>query len=193
MKSCSKCLLEKKIDEFIRGVCISCIKEYKKNYYYKNKETILLKSKEYYSENREIITSKGREYYLNNKDKKIEYQNSYYNKRIKIDSLYKLKYNIRGLINISIKDKGYRKKSKTNIILGCGYDDFKLYMESKFESWMTWENHGLYNGELNYGWDIDHIIPTSKASTEEELIRLNHYTNLQPLCSRINRDIKRNN
>jgi len=55
---------------------------------------------------------------------------------------------------------------------------------------MSWDNHGLYNGEFNYGWDIDHIIP---ASSEEEILRLNHYTNLQPLCSKINRDIKKNN
>ena len=56
---------------------------------------------------------------------------------------------------------------------------------------MTWENKGLYNGELNYGWDIDHIIPLSSAETEEDIIRLNHYSNLQPLCSKINRDIKK--
>jgi len=27
--------------------------------------------------------------------------------------------------------------------------------------------------------------------TEEDIIKLNHYTNLQPLCSKINRDIKK--
>jgi len=78
-------------------------------------------------------------------------------------------------------------------ILGCDIDNFKSYLESKFEDWMTWENRGLYNGEFNYGWDIDHIIPVSSAKTEEELLLLNHYTNLQPLCSKINRDIKKSN
>ncbi len=58
---------------------------------------------------------------------------------------------------------------------------------------LNWNNRGLYNGELNYGWDIDHIIPLSSAKTEEEMILLNHYSNLQPLCSKINRDIKRDN
>ena len=56
---------------------------------------------------------------------------------------------------------------------------------------MTWENRGLYNGEFNYGWDIDHIIPTSSANTIEEIYRLNHYSNLKPLCSKVNRDINK--
>lgn len=56
---------------------------------------------------------------------------------------------------------------------------------------MTWENKGLYNGELRYGWDIDHKIPISSASDEDDIVKLNHYTNLQPLCSYTNRYIKR--
>jgi hypothetical protein len=86
----------------------------------------------------------------------------------------------------------YKKSKKTEEILGCTIIEFKQYLESKFEPWMTWENHGLYNGELNYGWDIDHIIPLNKCIDEDRIIELNHYTNLQPLCSKINRDIKRN-
>jgi hypothetical protein len=56
---------------------------------------------------------------------------------------------------------------------------------------MGWSNHGLYNGDFNYGWDIDHIVPVSSAKTEEDVIKLNHYTNLRPLCSFVNRVIKR--
>jgi hypothetical protein len=98
---------------------------------------------------------------------------------------------------ISEKNKIYQKeyyyKNKIyvdNVLLS---DDEKSdsRKESKFESWMSWENKGLYNGELNYGWDIDHIIPLSSADIEEDIIRLNHYTNLQPLCSKVNREIKK--
>lgn len=45
--------------------------------------------------------------------------------------------------------------------------------------------------EEDKSWDIDHIIPTSSARTEDEVIKLNHYTNLQPLCSYYNRVVKR--
>jgi len=48
-----------------------------------------------------------------------------------------------------------------------------------------------YNGSPNFGWDIDHITPVSSAKTEEDIIKLNHFTNLKPLCSYINRDIKK--
>jgi len=86
---------------------------------------------------------------------------------------------------------GYKKESNTYNILGCSYEQFILHIESKFEPWMNWDNYGLYNGEFNYGWDIDHIIPVSSVRTEEDIINVNHYTNLQPLCSKINREIKK--
>jgi hypothetical protein len=38
---------------------------------------------------------------------------------------------------------------------------------------MSWDNMGK--------WHIDHIIPISSACGEVDLIKLNHYTNLQPL------------
>ena len=58
---------------------------------------------------------------------------------------------------------------------------------------MNWENYGKYEKDkYNVGWDIGHIIPLKTAKTEEDIIRLNNYTNLKPLCSKINRDIKRN-
>ena len=47
---------------------------------------------------------------------------------------------------------------------------------------MTWENHGKYNTEKRT-WQLDHIIPISTARDEEELIKLCHYTNYQPLDS----------
>lgn len=48
----------------------------------------------------------------------------------------------------------------------------------------------LIEGRVNKLY-CDHMIPVTSAKTEEEIIKRNHYTNLQPLCSKINRDIKK--
>jgi len=60
-------------------------------------------------------------------------------------------------------------------LVGCDLQTLKEYIEKQFKEGMTWENHGFY------GWHIDHIIPLGTAKTEEEMIKLCHYTNLQPL------------
>ena len=39
---------------------------------------------------------------------------------------------------------------------------------------MSFENQGPI-------WELDHIIPIASAKTIEEIITLNHYSNIQPL------------
>ena len=108
-----------------------------------------------------------------------------------------VKYNVNsGVVSVYFEEMisviGYDKKSKTYEILGITFEEFKLHIESQWEEWMNWNNYGLYNREEKYGWDFDHIIPLSSVNTEEDIIRLNHYTNFQPLCSYVNRYVKRN-
>ena len=166
------------------------------------KEEISENKRNYYQLNKLQILSKRKSDYENNKDRKLEYQKRYQSEnkdkrnkqlseRRQNDVIFRLTTNIRNLINNSFYESGYSKKSKTQEILGCSYDEFKIYLESKFENWMTWENRGIYTGELNMGWDIDHVMPLSNAQSENEIVELNHYTNLQPLCTKINRDIKK--
>ena len=219
MKSCSKCKIEKEFSSFhkssrnkigYRSQCISCENEYKEvnkdklKEYFKNRVYDPSIKKEYYLLNKERIKDNYRKYYENNKESKLEYQkeyqknnkdkrNSYLIERRQNDPLFKLITNVRNLIYNSFYYNGYSKNSKTEELLGCSFEELKQHLESKFEPWMNWDNRGLYNGELNYGWDIDHIIPLSSAKSEEDLIKLNHYLNLQPLCSKINRDIKKDN
>jgi len=100
--------------------------------------------------------------------------------------LFKLSCNIRWLIYNGFKSIGFKKNSRTENILGCSYTDFKFYIENQFESWMTLYNQGVYTGNYNETWQIDHIEPISNAITKDDIIRLNHYTNLRPLCSKKN-------
>lgn len=132
----------------------------------------------------------------NNTDKIKEIRNRYKKKKYDNDPLFKIKENVRNLIYSSFSFKGKKKNTKTETILGCSFYDFKLYLESKFEPWMTWENKGNPKDgifEQNKTWDIDHIIPISSAETIDDVIRLNHYTNYQPLCTFKNRYVKKNN
>ena len=112
--------------------------------------------------------------------------------RYDTDILFKLSTCIRSNILMSFKNNGYKKESKTEQILGCTFEEFKQHIEQQFEPWMTWNNYGKYNGKPNYGWDIDHIIPVSSGTSIEDILFINRYTNLRPLCSYINRCIKRN-
>lgn len=161
-----------------------------------NKNDILEKAKINYKENisddkKEENNEKNRKRYHLKKDYINRRRHEIHINRIKNDIVYKISYNIKLSIRKSLKENGYQKIKRTEEILGLSIKEFKIYLESKFETWMSWDNRGLYNGELNYGWDIDHIIPVSSAKNEDDIIRLNHYTNLQPLCSKLNRDVKR--
>jgi hypothetical protein len=139
--------------------------------------------------------------YLENYNAELEYRKTHKKERNLRDKerrlndpLYNFSHKIKCMIIRTFKNKDYKKNyRKTEDILGCHYNEFIKYIEGKFEPWMTWENRGKYNGEFNHGWDIDHIIPLSTATCEEDIVRLNHHTNLQPLCSKVNRDIKKNN
>jgi len=191
--------------------------EYDKLRYIKNKESVNEYYKEYYQNNKDSINKKSKEYYQNNKDKckytkkplsdkRKEYlknyrinnknkRNEYVKMRNINDPHFKLINNIRSMITNRIKLMGYKKNSKTSIILGCSFEEFKLHLEKQFESWMNWDNYGNPKDgifEPNKTWDIDHIVPVTSGKTEEEIIKLNHYTNLKPLCSYINRWVKRN-
>ena len=171
------------------GKCRGYNPEEKRKYYLSKKEDILIKRKINYLNNRESKLKYQKEYQQNNKVKR----NKHLSERRKTDDLFRLITNIRNLINNSFYDMNYSKTSRTQEILGCSFEELKSYLELKFEPWMTWKNRGIYNGELNNGWDIDHIIPLSEAISVDDIVKLNHYTNLQPLCSKINRDIKKNN
>lgn len=122
--------------------------------------------------------------------------NSYYKNYRKLNkpvykSIYKpkngfskFKLNARSLILQSFKRacKGvYKKSLRTEKILGCSLKEFQEHLESLFTKGMSWTNHGKYKIHGDLVWNIDHRIPISSAKTEEEIIKLCHYTNLQPM------------
>lgn len=141
----------------------------KKEYNLKTKE----KRKEYNLKNKKIIAEKARIYTQKNWDKIKERQRLYNNERRKKDPLFKLKCNLACRMTAAIRNRNLIKNTGTKKMLGCDLKTVMSHLEKQFEKGMSWDNHGT--------WHIDHIIPCASAKTEEELIKLFHYTNLQPL------------
>jgi hypothetical protein len=154
------------------------IKAYQKAYREANKDKIREKNKAYYEANKDKINKVNKDYFNRNRKRLINIREDNIKKRKKNDSLFKVTYNTRRLIRGCFRNKGYTKKSKTYQILGCTYKEFKEHLERQFTKGMTWENYGE--------WHLDHIYPVSLAENEEELVKLNHYTNFQPLWAEEN-------
>lgn len=165
-------------------------KEVKKQYYKNNREKLLQKNKQFkdnnkeklieyrknkYQNNKENVLLYTKEYSIKNKEKIVKRNIEYQKNRIKNDALYKFSFYTRCNIRSSFKrgDVKYRKTNKASDILGCTIDYFREYIESKFLEAMTFDNYGE--------WHLDHIIPIATAKNEQDIIRLNHYTNFQPL------------
>ena len=169
-----------------------------KKYREANKEEIARKKKLYREANKVKIKKRKKLYREANKEKIARYNKKYApirnardRERYQNEPLYKLSMAIKNSIKHSIRNNGYIKSTRSGDILGCSFKEFKKHIESQWEPWMDWDNYGLYSGEEGYGWDLDHIIPQCSAINEGKLLKLNHYTNFQPLCSYINRDIKK--
>ncbi len=160
------------------------IRKNHKKYYNANKEQRAKVNKKYYLENLIARKEYYKEYYRKNKAKIIAhqtiYQKEYIKAKYKSDPIFKLKHFFRVRVQKYIKRKRWTKKSTLNQYLGCSGLEVKQHIEKQFKPEMTWENHGVH------GWHIDHIIPLASATTEDEIYKLCHYTNLQPMWAKDN-------
>jgi hypothetical protein len=168
MKKCIKCNIEKKDTLFPirkeskdgrRGHCRECEKKRKKEYRERNPHITNL-------------------YYLKNKEKLKIYHNEFNKKKLKECPLFRLKHNMRVRIKEYFKVNKLAKHNKTFDMVGITPLGLKEYIEKKFKYDMSWDNYGK--------WHIDHIIPLASAKTEIDIIKLCHYTNLQPLWAKEN-------
>jgi hypothetical protein len=183
--SCKECDKKKYFENRERNIVN--MRNYKKNnskklqeYYLQNQENY----KQYRKSKKDLIKVYMKEYYLNNLEKRKKYlestkqernlkRNISEKKRRNSDSLFKLKIYVRNRIGFYLKKNTFSKRNNTFKIVGCSPQELKIYLEQKFIYGMSWNNQGE--------WHIDHIIPLSSAKTEEELYKLCHFTNLQPL------------
>ena len=178
MKICVRCKKTKSLDNFVRRpqppnyfrpYCLDCTKIYRKEKYQKNKRMERATNKAWARNNK-----KRRKVYLKKYQEINRTENNTRQRAIWASNpLHKIKKTIRTSLYKALKNKNYTKKSRTHTILGCSWNFLKSYIETQFSRGMSWENHGE--------WHLDHIVPVSLGETEEEIVSLNHYTNLQPL------------
>jgi len=183
-KICSKCKLEKDITDFYKRLdrkcgtksqCKVCDNSNSIKWKENNSERKKVYDKKYKENNPDKIKKtqqiSSRKYYYKNKSK-INYSKK---ERLKLDVIFKIKNSVRSRIRGFLKKKNIQKNNSTFNIIGCSPEYLKQYLEEKFTHRMSWENYGFY------GWHIDHIISLDNGKTEDEIYKLCHYTNLQPL------------
>jgi hypothetical protein len=152
--------------------------EYGKNYRVENKEYFQEYSKEYREENKDYFQSYGKEWRKENR----EYLNKYMKDRKDQDILFRLRCDFSSSICNSLKKIGTSKRNRGwETLLGYSRHQLKEHLEKLFEPWMNWDNHGRYKIGGERRWHIDHIIPLSSATTEEEMLHLWRLENLRPL------------
>jgi len=177
MKKCHSCKISKNKSEFGKhnqkkdGLDPNC------------KACRNARAKKYYRDNAEKIKAARQEYYENNKRIILDKQNVYKRKRRKQDEFVLLQRRLRNRLYYALKRTYWKKNTHFSEYIGCTKKELINHIESQFVEGMNWNNREL--------WHIDHIIPLSSAKTKEELYKLCHYTNLQPLWASDN--IKKGN
>ncbi len=180
-------ILKREKDRYIKNSEI--IKSKVMDYYWKNESTIKIKNKEYRIKNKVALSKKQKEWCIKNKEYLVKSGKEYREKnkakiakrirkweseKYKSDPVFKLMRLARSRARGFLKSIGIRKTKSYNSIFGADAIFVRSHIERMFIGEMSWKNHGKV-------WHIDHIIPLSTAKTEDEVLRLCHYTNLQPL------------
>lgn len=178
-KTCPACAAELPESEFYarQQKCKQCVKARSRAYYKANKEVCDERIKRYEKLNRAhlnaIRRAKERDAWVNNPEKIRE---KYRKKmaRLRASNLrLRLAGVLRNRISNAIRAKGLIKSKKTVELLGCDVPAFMSHIEGRFKEGMSWSNYG--------DWHIDHVVPLASASSESEMVRLFHVSNLQPL------------
>lgn len=132
--------------------------QYERNKYAKHKDAILQRNKEYRIKNREKLNAQKR---------------SYMKHRRKNNPMHIIQMRVRSRFANAMKRRGWSKDSPMQSIVGCSWHELSSHIESLFLPNMSWDNRDK--------WHIDHIVPLRTATNEEDVKRLCHWKNLQPL------------
>ena len=178
-----------------RAICLPCFKLKRKiinkkyndghreqknannrEFYDLNKESELNRKKNYYKNNKEKVKKRNLKWKFSNKEKineasKIARQDPKNKiRKRELGKLYYHKNKLRKIIKSVINQALKGKKNGKSITKYLNYtiQDLNKHINDQFESWMNWNNHGIYNSKnwndndaSTWTWQLDHIIPHS--------------------------------
>ena len=171
MKECNKCNTKKPITEYYisnrsnkpLGQCKECYKNRVKKY-----------NKKWVSENQDKVKKYRKDFRQSNPNYMTEYM-----EEARKDPLFRISMNMRIRLGNVIRAKNYTKRNHLHEVLGVTWSEFENYISLLFEEGMNWDNYGE--------WELDHIKPLATAVNGDEIEKLFHYKNLQPLWKEDNR------
>ena len=126
--------------------------EYSKKWEEENKEKRKEQRKKWYEENKEKKIEASKKWAEENPEKKRENNRKFRKEKYHTDPCYKLRSLTSNMVWKGLKE-GKGGESILPYVDWNSYEELKEHLESQFEDWMTWDNHGE--------WHIDHIIPQS--------------------------------
>lgn len=174
---CKKCEEYWPIEEFKYGKsnCYTCQTQMSREWKARNKERTTAYTQTWKRQHQEYVSAYNSAYFAENREVIQARSSKYHVDRAKRDPNFKMAKNLRNRFRKVLKCDRLGESSLS--ILGCSIEFFKRWLEYKFESDMTFENHGTV-------WDLDHVIPISKFElhdNEDEVRKCFHWTNFQPL------------
>lgn len=185
---------------YAKGLCRVCYEDLRKEIkklqnkerYEKNKDKCSERYKKYYQENKDKFAERAKEYYKKNRDRLIERQT----KRNKEESTkewakeYHKRYAKKNRQKINDKQTTRRNSStltklenRIRCAICTAFRRHKTIKTNRVGSMLGCSIHDLLTlwgiEKIPIGFHIDHICPCAQAQTEEELIKLQHYSNLR--------------
>lgn len=142
-----------------------------KDYWYKNHA------------NNIIVCSRRKKNDRKNNPEKFAKRWQKYEKNLKIvnPTAYKMRL-IRDRMRRFFQQKKLKKTNHTVEALGCTGQFFHEYITEKMKIWNATHDEQMTHMNI----DLDHIKPGSLAQNEEDMMKLSHWTNIQPLLKRHN-------
>lgn len=177
-------------------------KEERTQYLFENKERIRKVRLEYDKNHTEVLANANKLWIEKNKESRSDYMRNYCRKyrknRREIDPIFNLRTTISTVIGTALKKNSGSKYGESILsFLPYSIKDLKEHIEKQFESWMTWNNQGMYNPKTwddndstTWTWQLDHIIPQSNliylSMIDDNFQKCWDLSNLRPLSAKLN-------